>query len=333
MQSDLAYPLMRRRTSKSKALNSDLKRLKSRAYGVADWASDVLQRYHEQVEILSKEDAAALARLHRWIFVPLTLWPFSVTDMLNECLRECETGQAISQSLRLVTELLPDVPDETVCEAVAEHERQVQRGNYENVVNTHAKFAQAEMALRSEPGFQNDWQRIKENFDVEPYQDHKGVIRRTMGAERNMRPEFSVNMKQPGETFRLAFDAFCLRWNLYGMMHDEPLLLKLAVNVTPHGTMIIIPSFWSLDPKRDIRWEAVTKLHRLRVPKRQGAALTEGLAERMAQAEKLRELDVEAKSRKLRGESKHRFLCQRLGLVEETSPRRLSRLRKEFPKK
>jgi hypothetical protein len=61
--------------------------------------------------------------------------------------------------------------------------------------------------------------------------------------------------------------------------------------------------------------------------------LAEGLAERMAQAEKLRELDVEAKSRKLRGESKHRFLCQRLGLVEETSPRRLSRLRKEFPKK
>ena len=203
---------MRRRTSQSKALSSDLKRLKSRAYGVAEWAADILQRYHEQVEILSKEDAHALARLHDWIFVPLTLWPFSITDLLNECLRECETGHTLSQSLRLVTELLPDVPDQKVCEAVAEHERHVQRGNYENVVNTQAKFSLAEMALRAEPGFQNDWQRIKENFDVEPYQDHKGVIRRTMGSERNMRPEFSVNMKQPGETFRLAFDAFCLRW-------------------------------------------------------------------------------------------------------------------------
>ena len=56
-----------------------------------------------------------------------------------------------------------------------------------------------------------------------------------------------------------------------------------------------------------------------------------GLAARMAEAEKLRKLDAEAKNRKLRGEAKHRFLCQGLGLVERTSPRRFSRLRKEFP--
>lgn len=324
---------MPKRSSGSKALDLDLERLESRAYGVADWATDVLRRYHAQVARLPQEDAKALAHLHAWIFVPLTLWPFSITDLLGECLKECEAKSTLNQSFRLVIDLLPAVPDEKVCEAVAEHERHVQRGDYENVVNTQAKFALAEMALRADPAFQSDWRSIRTNFNVETYQDHKGVIRRTMGAERNMRPEFSVNMQRPDEMFRLAFDAFCLRWNLYGMMYDEPLLLKLAVNVTPHGTMIIIPSFWSLDPSRDIRWDAINKLHRTRVPKRQGVALAEGLAVRMAQAEKLRELDAEAKRRKLRGEAKHRFLCQGLGLVEDTSPRRLSRLRREFSRK
>ena len=321
---------MNQSLSDNETVSSELRRLESRAYGVENWASEVLRRYHAQLTSLSKKDAVALARLHAWIFVPLTLWPFSITDLLGECLRQCENGQHLSQSLRLIPGLLPDVPDESVCEAVADHERQVQRGSYENVVNTQAKFTQAEMALRAEPRFQNDWQRIKENFDVKSFQDQKGVIRRTMGTERNLRPEFSVDMQHPGETFRLAFDAFCLRWNLYGMLHDEPLLLKLAVNVTPHGTMIIIPSFWSLDPKRDIRWDAINKLHRTRVPKRQGVALAEGQAERMALAKKLRKLDAKAKQQMLKGEAKHRFLCQGLGLVEATSPRRLARLRKEF---
>jgi hypothetical protein len=221
------------------ALSFDLKRLESRAYGIEDWASGVLGRYHAQLAGLSPEDAKTLARLHAWVFVPLTLWPFSIIDLLNECLNECENQGPLSSGLRLVIELLPAVPDQTVCAAVSEHERQVQRGAYESVVNTQAKFDQAEMALRADPGFQRDWLRIKESFDVTSYRDYKGVIRRTMGAERNIRPDFSVRLYEASEVFRLAFDAFCLRWNLYGMQHDEPLLLKLAVNVTPHGTMML----------------------------------------------------------------------------------------------
>jgi hypothetical protein len=102
-----------------------------------------------------------------------------------------------------------------------------------------------------------------------------------MTAERNLRPSFSVNVRRREEVFHAAFDAFCLRWNLYGMQHDKPLLLKLAVNLTPYGTMIHIPAYWSFDPKRDIRWDAIASLHRVRVPGRQGSALAEGLVERM----------------------------------------------------
>ena len=116
------------------------------------------------------------------------------------------------------------------------------------------------------------------------------------------------------------------------MQNDEPLLLKLAVNLTPHGTMIFIPSYWSFDPKRDIRWDAIAALHKVRVPKRQGTALAEGHAERMKLAEKLRTLDAEARRLALRGEKKHAFLCAGLGWVPETSAKRIGRLRAEFGK-
>ena len=154
-----------------------------------------------------------------------------------------------------------------------------------------------------------------------------------MTTERNLRPTFSVNVRRRADVFHAAFDAFCLRWNLYGMQHDEPLLLKLAVNLTPYGTMIHIPAYWSFDPKRDIRWDAIAHLHRVRVQGRQGNALAEGLAERMQAAEKLRHLDNEVLRLGLKGDKKHDFLCDGLGWNPRTSPKRISRLRAEFKNK
>jgi len=158
------------------------------------------------------------------------------------------------------------------------------------------------------------------------------VIRRTMGTERNLRPEWPNRLSGPEAAFQTAFDAFCMNWNLYGMLHDEPLLLKLAVNLTPYATMIVIPAYWSLDPKRDVRWGEIARLHRARARQRQGAALKEGKEHRRKQVLKLGELDAEAKRRGLRGELKHAFLCEGLGWVPETSAKRLSRLRTEFKK-
>jgi hypothetical protein len=151
-----------------------------------------------------------------------------------------------------------------------------------------------------------------------------------MSTERNLRPWVAVNMRRGDEVFRAAFDAFCLRWNLYGMQHDEPLLLKLAVNLTPFGTLIHIPSYWSFDPKRDIRWAEIAKLHRVRVPGRQGPRLAEGRVQQMKDAAKLRRLDKEALRRGLKGETKHEFLCASLGWDPRTDRKRLARLRKQF---
>ncbi len=316
----------------TKDLERDLKKLESRAYHIAEWAADVLRRYHAAIPNLEAGAALRLRVLYQWMFVPLTLWPFNVQEMMNDLLAVLEQGKHLSRQQCLIIDLLPAPPDENICMSVADHERYVQTGSYENIVQTQAKFLQTELAISTDPQLQSQWSQIKAVFDVAEYRDYKGVIRRTMGAERNLRPTFSVNLRHRAEVFRAAFDAFCLRWNLYGMQNDEPLLLKLAVNITPYGTMILIPSYWSFDPKRDIRWDAIASLHRVRVPRRQGSAIAEGLAERMKLAERLRQLDQEARCLKLKGEKKHTFICQGLGWVPETSPKRISRLRAEFKK-
>ena len=314
----------------TKALDLDLKKLKARAYDRAEWATEVLQRYHFAIPNLSNADTQQLQPLYQWMFVPSTLWPFNIQDALADCLAVLEKGKRLNSRRRLLIDLLPEPPDENICAAVADHEHYVQKGIYENLVKTPAKYSQNELAVRTNSELRSQWARIKATFNVQAYRDHKGVIRRTMSAERNLRPSFSVNLRRSEEAFRAAFDAFCLRWNLYGMQNDKPLLLKLAVNLSPYGTMIHIPAYWSFDPKRDIRWDAIAKLHRVRVPGRQGAALAEGIAQRMKDARKLRRLDKEALRRGLKGDKKHEFLCAGLGWVSRTSPKRISRLRAKF---
>ena len=313
-------------------LTLDLERLKSRAYHRAEWAEGTLRHYHSARQNLKKVVEPDLRLLYDWMFVPPTLWPYNVQDVLEDCLTTLEKGKRLNARQRLLIDLLPEPPDDGICATVAEHEHHVQKGIYEDLVKTPAKFAQQDLGIQVDPELQSDWARIKAAFDVGAFRDDKGVIRRTMATERNLRPWFSVNPRRHGEVFQAAFDAFCLRWNLYGMQKDVPLVLKLAVNITPFGTLIHIPSYWSFDPKRDIRWDAIASLHRARVPRRQGAMLAEGLAQRMKDAEKLRHLDKEARHLKLKGEKKHAFLCAGLGWVPRTSAKRISRLRSEFKK-
>jgi hypothetical protein len=314
----------------TKAFDLDLKKLKGRAYDRAEWAEEVLRRYHSLIPKLADGAVRQLRPLYDWMFVASTLWPFNVQDVLADCLTALEKGKRLNFQQRLLIELLPEPPGETISAAVADHELHVQRGTYENLLKTQAKYAQQELAIRTDQELRRQWTRIKAAFNVEAYRDHKGVIRRTMSAERNLRPSFSVNLRRRDDVFHAAFDAFCQRWNLYGMQHNQPLLLKLAVNLTPYGTLIHIPAYWSFDPKRDVRWNAIAKLHRVRVPGRQGPRLAEGRAQQMKDAAKLHRLDKEADRLGLKGEKKHEFLCAGLGWVPGSDRKRLTRLRKLF---
>jgi hypothetical protein len=312
------------------ALAADLKKLQARAFDRAGWAHGVLQAYHAARGFLSAERLAPVQRLYQWMFVPPTLWPFDVQQLLSDCLTTLERGKQLTPHQRLLIEVLPEPPGEAVCAVVAEHERNLQKGSHEHLLTSPAKYAQNEQAIEADLELQRQWRRIKAAFDVRKYCDHKGVIRRTMSTERNLNSARAIHLRRRAEIFQAIFDAFCLRWNLYGMQNDEPLPLKLAVTLTPYGTMIHIPAYWSFDPKRDIRWSEIARLHRARVAGRQGAALAEGRAERIRAARKLHRLDREAARLGLKGDRKHAFLCAGLGWDERTSPKRLSRLRAEF---
>ena len=67
----------------TKALHLDLKKLKARAFDRAEWAEEVLRKYHAAIPNLHDAVAQQLRTLYVWMFVPPTLWPFNIQDVLE----------------------------------------------------------------------------------------------------------------------------------------------------------------------------------------------------------------------------------------------------------
>jgi hypothetical protein len=107
---------------------------------------------------------------------------------------------------------------------------------------------------------------------------------------------------------------------------DRPLLLKLSVNLTAYSTIIEIPRYWSFDPKRDLRWGAITRLHRLRRVERQGPKLSAGRVERQEEGERARSLWEEATAAGLKGQRRSDWVMGRLGWDARTDESRLRRV-------
>ena len=201
----------------------------------------------------------------------------------------------------------------------------MQRGDYGAQVRAEDKYELMEERLMNDARFRAEWETIKAQFDVIVQCDRKGIIRRSIVAERGFRPTWQLDWNDPASRFRAVFDVFCHRWDLYGMEGDRPLLMKLTLNLTPHGTMIVIPSWWSLDHARDLNWPEIKKLHGARVPSRQGAKLTRNQMEQDAEAEKATQLHAEARANGLKGERRENWVMDRLGW-KVRDPRKLRRV-------
>lgn len=149
-----------------------------------------------------------------------------------------------------------------------------------------------------------------------------------MVSERNFRPDnWNFDWRSKKNRFENVFDAFCHKWTLYGMEHDRPLLQKLSVNVTPYGTMIVIPRYWSFDYNRDLKWRSITKLHQSREVPRQGEKLEANHSERRALASAARVFMAEAKRMGKKGESRDSWVLAKIGMAN-SDPRQLRRLLK-----
>jgi hypothetical protein len=285
----------------------------------------LIKRFHRLPQDV--RDDACLRQVCQWLTVPFSLWPVDVIGVTEYILGLVESGKRLGNDIQALVEMLGEPPKTKTCDAICIHEHDVKGGNYESLIKAQHKFDFKEALLKENPGFRSDWNWIKNHFDVKKHQSGTGVIRRRMVSERNFRPrDWNFRWKTKGDHFFNVFDAFCHKWTLYGMEKDKPLLQKLSVNITPYGTMIVIPRYWSFDSNRDLKWRAVTRLHRSRRVPKQGLKLSANQMQRRKQAEVARKHWAEATAKGMRGENRDGWVMAKLGMHPDTDAKQLRRL-------
>jgi hypothetical protein len=308
-------------------LKADLKRLGKLAYHRAELSGDLMRKYHAlPAKCRRHPDYPRLVRLSRWWLAPTTLWPVDVDGFGRLVLEAVRKGRPVEAAARLLLDVLGDAPGEVTQQVVSQHEHAVQHGEYESLLHAPHKHDFKQSEIEHDPRLAAEWKEFKRLFDVKRYRNYKGIIRRRMVQERDFRPNLAFRWRTPEEKFQEAFDAFCQKWNLYGMRGDHPMLLKMTVNLTPFGTMIFIPAYWSFDPKRDFKWQVITALHRARGVERQGAKLGMNRLERQEEARRARELMKQAVASGLKGDRKTLWVMTKLGWDLRTDESRLRRL-------
>lgn len=313
-------------------LKSDLKRLSALAYHRGEQGEELIRRIHRLPKSAKRHpDYHFLKDVHRWLLVPQTLWPMELEGLGRHVVSQIESGRPLDKRMKLLLSLLSEAPTEGTQAIVAQHEHEVESGRYEPLIQAHYKYETMEVQLSERPEFKADWEQIKAGFDVTKFQDRKGIIRRRMVQERNFRPFLQFGWNKIADRFWAIFDVFCCRWNLYGMRRDHPLLLKLSVNLTPFGTMIFVPAYWSFDPKRDLKWRAITALHRARGVSRQGPKLSLNRLAQRDEAEQAKRLWEQATAAGQRGDARIHWVMGKLGWDARTDESKLRRLLRKAP--
>src|SRR6266699_591024 len=316
--------MKRANTRRYSSLQSDLKRLGALAYHRLENSEDLVRRFH-RFRRTSHGDSSQLQKLYDWLFIPITLWPIDIEGFLRIALGRAAL-RPLEKTMRLLIDLLPLPPSDRTQRAVSEHKHSVQHGNYESLIRARHKYDQIESELARDQTFRAQWNSIKAHFDVIKFADHKGIIRRRLIAERSMREHWPFRWTKTADRFQGVFDVFCQRWNLYGMRGDRPLLLKLTVNLTPFGTMIFIPAYWSFDPKRDLNWRAITALHKARGVQKQGIKLKSNQKARHDNALLAAQLSKRAAALNLKGQARRSLIMKELRLDPRTDERQLRRI-------
>lgn len=313
------------------SLEADLRRLSRLAFRRTEKAREVVREFYlVKKKIRDHDDFTEVECLYQWLFTPLTLWPVDVAGLMTHMLRKMTAGGTLDAKAKLLVRLLGPPPVQAIQDVAAAHEHLVQKGNYESLIKSQPKFEEMEQQLHRNADFNLAWSEIKNHFPVDEYRNPKGVVRRRMVQERNFRSAWDFRWTAKKDRFQNVFDAFCHKWNLYGMEGDRPLLLKLTVNLTPFGTMILIPAYWSFDPKRDLDWSAITALHRARGVPRQGPKLSKNRIAMREDAVAAKRLWRDAKLKGLRGRPRVEWVLARLHLDcgnDESKLKRLLRMK------
>lgn len=186
-------------------MKQDLQRLAKQAYHRTDWGSKLVRRYDRARRSITAPLSERVEHLYQWFLTPMTLWPCNLHGFLEKILDALENGRKPDAAMELLLNVLPPLPDPKTIEAVTAHEHDVQAGRYEHLVPASpAKFLTTERTLAKNPEFRADWKKITDGFDISLHADHKGVIRRTMVPERNLRTNFGLVSDDDRQAHRLA---------------------------------------------------------------------------------------------------------------------------------
>jgi hypothetical protein len=240
--------------------------------------------------------------------------PIDFVPLANEMLSSLNLGHTLNEHHKLILKSLAPAPDPTRIEGIASFEHTVEAGKYDVLVKQWEKYEETSNRLLSDPELVKAWRAIKTRFSIKKFQNKRGIIRRSMIMERNFRQGWDGKLDSERSRFQAAFDAMCHRWQLYGMEFDKPLPLKLTINPTPHGLLLMIPGLWSLDVRRDIDWAFVHRLHRSYGAHKQGPKLSKARKEIDEEAKRAYVLSVEAKKLGLRGSRRTEFIMKQSSL-------------------
>jgi hypothetical protein len=171
--------------------------------------------------------------------------------------------------------------------------------------------------------FLDDWGILKRRFP-KAFKPGRRVLRTgqggTSGSERPQTPGLNT-------AFQEVFDFFCWKWFLDGMEGGEPIVAKLSYSVTPFGTTLLIPGYWSFDPKRDIKWGQLTGFHQSRgVVKRQGCAFEPNRRDHQARERLVLEAEEASRALGERGDEMIRRCIRMADLPQNTDPAYIYRL-------
>jgi hypothetical protein len=308
-------------------LERDLRELEQLAFSRLKYCEQTVRRFHLMEAMIEASGyAKELWRIYEWLLVPYTLWPIEFVSLANFVLESVASGEAIEPEVGTLLSLIDSPPRTSTREAVRKYEYDVQSGKYEKLTKQHQKFEAQERALLTNRELQADWESIKHCFKVEGFQNRRGVVRRRLSQERNFREGWELDWGDEKKRFQVMLDALCYRWRLYGFEKDRPLLMKVTVNLTPHGTMIMIPGHLSLDPRRDLDWRKIARLHRLHGAERQGPKLSAAKLARLEEAKLARKLWAESKVKGLKGAERFEYVRVAMKKERHADPGWLKRL-------
>lgn len=296
------------------------------AFDRVTWGAKWFRRFY-RLSSSSKvhPDFAAIKKLREWLLTPLAIWPVNLDIIGHHALDQIACGKPICREIDLIIRLLSDPPADAIQSLITQHEHEIEKGDYDHLVRATYKFSLKEEDLKQNTRLRAEWSEIEKIFNVKQFKTENPFVWRFFRQHHEEYAWWNLNWNNDEDRFRAVFNTFCYRWHLSGMNGNKPLLLKTNIHLTPFGTSIFIPFYWSLDPHRDIKWAAVSTLHRLRGIGKQGPKLYQERWERKEMGRRVKLLLAKAKEKGFRGEDRDYWVMGQMGWNIGTDPMQVRR--------